>query len=466
MSRPIAEPGSFRDPGGRIYHLGSKILRSVTPAATEAFEYVQRSGIIQDLSSSGQILPFDLVSTDLLRGVESELSYVLETPRLDFISFPYEWCFNALKEAALLHLDIQLATLQRDVTLSDASAYNIQFQGAKPVFIDHLSFIEYVEGDIWRGHAQFCAQFLNPLILGSLVGIPHNAWYRGTQEGIETEDLNRILSWRHKFKWNILSHVVLQAKFQNASAGRRQELNVGGLNEVNLPKKSQEAMLNSLRSWIRKLEPNGGRKTTWQDYAKSNSYDSEETNRKYSFIREFAAAQKPNILWDFGCNIGNHCIAALESGAKYAVGFDFDHGALNAAFKRSQEKKLPLQVAYLDAANPSPSQGWASQERQGLKDRSNADAIFALAFVHHLAIARNIPFDQLLDWIMDFAPSGVIEFVPKNDPMVKELLMFRPDIFPNYTEEFFLSHIGNRARIVKSEKITSDGRLLVWFDAS
>lgn len=464
MSGPVVEPGSFRDPGGRIFHLDSQILRSVTPFAARNFEFVQQSGIIAELASSGRVLPFELVPPEILEEVEPTASFVMEVPKLDFISYPYEWCFSALKEAALLHLDVQLAALQRGVTLSDASAYNVQFNGAKPVFIDHLSFVKYEEGDLWQGHAQFCEQFLNPLILTALLGVQHTAWYRGAQEGIGTEDLSRLLPWRQKISWNIFTHVVLQAKFQRASAGRRQDLNVGGLREVKLPKKNHMAMLMSLKSWIQKLEQRGDRKTTWQDYAKSNSYDLEESDRKYAFIREFAAAREPKVLWDFGCNIGNHCIAALDAGAKYAVGFDFDHGALNAAFNRAREEDLPFQAVYFDAANPSPSQGWASKERQGLKERGNADAIFALAFVHHLAISRNIPFDQLLDWIMDFAPSGVIEFVPKNDPMVKELLLFRPDIFPDYTEEFFLNHIGSRARIVKSEKVTSEGRLLVWFD--
>ncbi len=122
---------------------------------------------------------------------------------------------------------------------------------------------------------------------------------------------------------------------------------------------------------------------------------------------------------------------------------------------------LPL---FLDAANPTPNQGWAGQERRGLLERSNADGLLALAFVHHLAIARNIPLPALVGWLVAFAPCGVIEFVPKEDPMVQELLRLREDVFVDYTESAFMTHIAEWARVVRSERISASGRTLIWYD--
>jgi len=121
---------------------------------------------------------------------------------------------------------------------------------------------------------------------------------------------------------------------------------------------------------------------------------------------------------------------------------------------------------WLDAANPSPSQGWAQSERKGLAERSKADALIALAFIHHIVIGRNIPLDMAIDWLIGMAPVGIIEFPSKNDPMVNRLLSQREDIFPDYEESNFLSILGSKAKIVRSQHLSQDGRLLIWYDRS
>ena len=151
------------------------------------------SGVLQSLAAAGRVVAFDEVSRDVLGGEAGDPALVLEHPRLPFVSYPYEWPFKALKAAALHHLDIQIDALDGGVALSDASAYNVQFLGAKPIFIDLLSFRRYREGEFWLGHRQFCEQFLNPLLLRALVGVPHNAWYRGSLEGIVSAELSRLL---------------------------------------------------------------------------------------------------------------------------------------------------------------------------------------------------------------------------------------------------------------------------------
>ena len=463
MDTPKAVPGSFRDPSGCVYQKGERIFRTVNASFANEYEYVYSSGLFEKLVDENRVLSVERVDPSLLGSAGTSATYVLESPKLPFVSFPYEWSFPALKAAALLHLDIHLSALKQGVTLSDSSAYNVQFYGARPVFIDHLSFIRYREGEVWAGHRQFCEQFLIPLLLRAFFGITHNAWYRGTQEGILASDLKKLLRWRHYLSWNTLTHIVLPSMFQGAAKDDQLNLKKESLSQVNLPLDSLRRMLKKLHTWIGQLQPLDTGKTVWTDYAKNHNYTTEEVKIKKQFVGEFVQRTEPHTLWDLGCNTGDYSIAALEAGAKYIVGFDFDQGALEKAFARADEHKLLFQPLFLDAANPSPGQGWREQERQGLKKRANADALIALAFIHHLAIARNIPLEELVDWVMSFATQGVIEFIPKHDPMVEKLLALREDIFPDYTKECFLAYVSSRARIIKTVQTSKSGRFLVWY---
>jgi ribosomal protein L11 methylase PrmA len=459
-----ADSGSFRDRSGRVFRHETGIFRTVMERAAADYEFVRDSGLIDKLSAEGIVLSATEIDRSRLGAAGATARYLVEHPLLRFISYPYEWPFPALKAAALLHLEVQLAALDAGVSLSDASAYNVQFVGTRPVFIDHLSFRRYREGEIWSGYRQFCEQFLNPLLLRAILGIPHNAWYRGTQEGIPTSEINRLIPLRRKLSWNMLSSVVLQATLEKTSRNAGKTLDTGALRHAAFPKASYRSLLRRLRLWIEKLEPADTGATVWRDYAATHSYASDEVAAKKAFVAAMAASVKPRMLWDLGCNSGDYSKAALDAGAAYAVGFDFDQGALEAAFARGVDEKLHLLPLVLDAANPSPSQGWAETERKGLTARASADAVLALAFVHHLAIGRNVPLDQLVGWLIDLAPTGVIEFVPKADPMLQHMLRLREDIFDDYSEEHFTAAVAARARIVRSVVVSASGRRLVWFD--
>lgn len=455
------DAGSFRDPRGHIYINDGRVFRSVTRTGLADFQQVRQTGLLDSLVDSNRLVAFkEADAAQLGPGLQS-VELALEHPRLPFISYPYEWGFQLLKSAALLQLDIYLEALRHDVTLTDASAYNVQFVGSRPIFIDHLAFRPYRDGEFWTAHRQFCEQFLNPLLLRAKLGIVHNAWYRGALEGISTSDLNRLLPLRKKFSWNTFSQVVLQDKFQKASLDKTARATVS-INK-GLPKQSFERMLMSTRNWIEKLQPLNSGKTVWGDYATDNSYSGEGANQKRAFIAEFAAAVQPKLAWDIGCNTGEYSAAALEAGAGSVIGFDFDQTAIDKAFQRANENDLHLLALYLDAANPAPNQGWGERERKGLQSRAECDAILALALVHHLAIGKNVPLEAVVKWLLSLAPHGVIEFVPKSDPMVQELLRFRDDIFDDYTLENFERFVQSTATIKRSDNVKGSGRRLIWY---
>jgi len=461
IKKTLSVGGSFRDPSGRVYLVDGHVYRSVMPGAAEDFKFVRTTGLIDKWVECGKVIAETIVDPSVLGSAGKGASCVLEHPRLPCVSYPYEWPFPALKAAALLQLDLHIEALQHGVTLSDASAYNIQFRGTQPVFIDSLSFRRYREGEFWLGHRQFCEQFVNPLLLRALSGLPHNAWYRGALEGISAQELRPLLKWRHMLSWNILTHVVMQARFQSqasSQANAKQKLN-----NRKLPLVAFQQMLRGLRKWIAQLEPADTGKTVWANYAEDNSYNSEEAQLKRLFVSEFTKSLMPEMLWDIGCNTGDYSKVALETGAKCVVGFDADQGALDLAFSRANTEDFNLLPLFMDAANQPPSQGWAQSERMGLMQRADANGILALAVVHHLAIGRNIPLQDIVDWLVSMAPEGVIEFVQKSDPMVQALLRLREDIFDDYNEEAFVKYLEDRADIVKSATVSASHRRLYWF---
>jgi ribosomal protein L11 methylase PrmA len=453
---------SFRDRSGEIYVDGGRIYRSVNAAAASSYEILKDWAFFENAQAAGFYIGGEEVDVGLLGSASGDPRYLVEHPRLSFISYPYEWSFAQLKAAALLHLDLQIFALDRGVVLSDASAYNVQFIGARPVFIDLLSFRPYREGEYWTGQRQFSEQFLNPLLMRSLLGITHNAWFRGRLEGIPASDLAALIPLIRKFSWNVLWHVVLPSHLQRAAGRRAVDTAPGPLRP--LPKNAYRRMLLSLRNFIDRLKPADDAPSAWRDYADDNIYAGGEIERKRGIVTEFAGKLRPRNLWDIGCNTGAYAELAIQAGARHVIGLDSDPQSLDRAFQRALDRSLPLIALHVDAANPSPGQGWNEAERKSLKARADGDALLALAFVHHLAIGRNIPLDWVLQWLVDLAPRGLIEFVPKDDPTVRRMLALREDIFDDYSEAAFATSLGRLARIERVEAISQSGRKVYWYD--
>ena len=462
--RPTIDPASFRDPAGSVYNLNNRVFRTVCSEGLDDYIFVRDSGVLTPLIEEGLIIRGEEIDATEIAGHFSDSNLVLEHPKVPFWSYPYEWTFGALKAAALLHLDIQIKLLEQNISLSDASAYNLQFDGARPIFVDTLSFRKYSENEHWAGHRQFCEQFLNPLLLQSCLGVPFNNWYRGELDGIPTENIGKLLRLRHYLSWRILSHVILQSKLHSWRSDR--VLTAATKAKARgIPRSSYLAMLAQLRSWISKLTLGNHKNTLWGNYADENTYEENELGKKKEFVAEFAKSVRPGLMIDLGCNTGDYSKLALESGAKTVIGFDIDHGALDQAFERSTTENLNFTPLYQDFANPSPGQGWNHSERKRLAERfGDVDAVIALAFAHHLVIGRNIPLDQFVDWLVAVAPTGIIEFVQKDDPTVQKMLSLRSDIFPDYTIDIFADLLERHARIARRQKVSDTGRELFWFD--
>lgn len=460
-------PGSFRDPRARVFVGKDRVFRALSDHAADDFRTVRETGLLDDLVREGRLVPFKdaTAAADILPAGSASAAVLLEHEKLPYITYPYEWSFSGLQEAALFHLDLQIRALERRVKLNDASAYNVQFVGPKPIFIDHVSFGPYQEGELWIAHRQFCDQFLNPLLLQSRLGIPFNDWYRGALEGIAATHLASALPLSAYLSPALFLHVLLPAHFEKRAARseRIEALARTKSAERRLPSAAFGRMLRGLRRLIEGLSPKDC-DSPWSRYAEDNTYGEEEAREKMAFVAEFAGRTKPGLVIDIGCNTGLYSQTLLENGGVASLGLEPDSAALDRAFKRARTENLNFLPLYQNVANPSPGQGWNGIERNPLKDRIAADGILALAIIHHIVIGAHVPMQDALASLLDMAPSGVIEFVPPSDPQVKRMVASRHGVTHAYSAESFDSVLGGAARVVKSHTLAGSGRRLVWYE--
>ncbi len=463
MTPALPVAGSHRDPAGGVHRLGNRILRTVAPDHDAEFTAALRTGLLDRFADTGRIVAFEAFSAPPATVGLAGASRVLEHPQLPFVSYPYEWSFEALRAAGLHHLDLHLEAMEAGLTLSDASAYNIQFLGTEPIFIDVLSFRPYRDGEIWAGYRQFCEQFLNPLLFCTMTGVMPNAWYRGALEGIKTSDLRRLLPWRAFLSRRILLHVVAHSALEDVAqtAVAAKDASVVA---ATLPRARFLRVLGAMRAWLESLAPKRVR-SRWADYRATCSYTDEERMAKHAEVSAFAGALQPKMLWALGCNTGEYPLLALQSGAERAIGWDGDTAAVDTAFRAARDAGARFTPLVCDLANPSPSQGWDQAERAGMHERSSADAVMALAIIHHLVFSANVPLPKAIAWTVSLAPRGLIEFVPPHDMQVQRMIAHRGSVHP-YDRDLFATALNNVARIERSTVLGASGRELFWYDRS
>lgn len=457
----LKNPGSFRDPAGQVFNYNNRIIRVVKKFGKKRYDYIKDKDVISESIKKKFLIPTKDVTGEFKEAKINDCIYFLEHQKIDYISYPYEWSFYQLKSAALHHLDFQLFLIDKDVVLIDSSAFNIQFINHKPIFIDILSLDKYNEGDYWKGHSQFLQQFLNPLLLRSIKGIPFNDWYKGNLDGIKTSDLNELLSFKDKLSLNIFFSVTLLAKLESQNRSNPDKALDKIKKRKSLTKNSYKSMLRQLRNWIQKLEPLK-KKTVWDDYSLKNTYQKEEEEEKIKIVKEFTQINKPKLIADIGCNDGLYSFESLKNGASKAIGFDIDINSIDRAYKKSLKEDLNFLPLYFNAMNPSSKLGWDENERKSFNERITFDAVIALAFEHHIALANNVPLEDTVKWLMNIAPIGLIEFVDKEDETVKKMLSLKGDIFPNYNQKNFEKYIENNGKIIK-KTIISKTRVMYEF---
>lgn len=445
-------PGSFRDPDGFMFLRDGVLHRQVNVGYQADYDLLMGSGLYRDLVASGALIPHDEVDGT---GMEAPDAYrILRPEAVPFISFPYEWCFSQLQDAALTTLDIQARAMERGMSLKDASAYNIQFRNSRPVLIDTLSFAAYREGEPWVAYRQFCQQFLAPLALMARVDTRLGRLSQLFLDGVPLDMASRLLPYRTLIKAGLLLHIHLHARSQAAFADRPSPAA-----RARMGRRALTGLIDSLRGAVRGLSLPTLR-SEWGGYYGSTSYDEVAMESKVGIVRAMLEKIRPRTLWDLGANTGRFSRVAASLGIP-TLSFDLDHAAVEANYRECREAgEAGLLPLLLDVTNPSPAIGWANHERPSLSERGPANALMALALVHHLAISNNLPFDRIAEWFAATGARLIVEFIPKDDPQVRRLLRSRADIFPDYHEAGFSAAFGRHFRIQERRPVRESGRIL------
>ena len=449
---------SFRDPSGYTFIQNKIIYRQINFSYKENYDFLMESGLYQKLVDQNLLISHE---DETLERTESTAYKIIRPIQIPFISYPYEWSFSQLKDAALTTIKIQKLAMEYGMSLKDSSAYNIQFLSGKPIFIDTLSFEKYEEGKPWVAYRQFCKHFLAPLALMSHKDIRLIQLLKIYIDGIPLDLTSSLLPSSTLFKFSSLSHIHLHAKSEKHFRTKKVKES-----SYKLSRSKLKALIISLESAIKNMNwnPQG---TEWSDYYNDINYSEKAFEQKKQLIQEFLDEIKPTTMWDVGANTGLFSRIASKKGIQ-TISFDIDPAAVELNYleskKNNESSILPL---ILDLSNPTPALGWANKERMSLDERGPTDTILALALIHHLRISNNVPMPRIAEFFSNICDSLIIEFVPKTDSQVQRLLVTREDIFQDYTRQTFEEEFRKYFTILKESNIVdSEGVLYLMIKKS
>jgi len=441
---------SFRDPRGFLFQRDGVLFRQVNPAGAGDYDTLMQSGLAERLWDEGSLVRHEEVE---VAPAEGPAHRILRPRPVPFVSYPYEWSFQQLKQAALLTLHLQARALDAGMTLVDASAYNIQFPEGGPRLIDTLSFARYREGEPWAAYGQFCRHFLAPLALMTARDVRLGDLLRTHLDGLPLDLCARLLPRRSRLNpglaLHIHAHAATQKRYGTGRSARRREVDRKGLRGI----------VENLDSTIRRLRwQNEG--TEWGDYYRDTNYSAAAHDHKATLVGDFLDRIAPSTVWDLGANDGRFSRLASDRGA-YTVALDQDPVAVDTNYRRiRREETRNLLPLLMDLTNPSPAQGFGHRERLSLAQRGPAECLMALALVHHLALGHNVPLPWLAHTFASWGRDLIVEWIPKEDSQVQRMLATREDVFDDYTREGFEGAFATRFALDRSEAIQDSGRRL------
>lgn len=448
---PRADPGSFRDPASHVIFEGDRVLRLLDERGLAGWKTLSGSRFFERATSEGRLIEATPVAHEGHGGGHG-VAGVLEHPLIPFVSYPHEWTFSMLRDAALLQLDLLADALADGITIKDATPLNIQFIEGRPVFIDIGSFEAYTPGEPWIGYRQFTRQFLFPLLLRADLGVPFQPWLRGNPEGPTAGEMRDLLGfWQRMRPWALL-HVSLQARMEERMSGAavRDQLKTAGFSADLIL-----ANVRKLRRLIERLEWTSNQ-DVWVEY-ESCSHVGRDRDRKGEFLRSAFQAHQPQRVLDLGANDGYFSELANRSGA-VAIAVDGDEPVLDALYRRGTN----VSIALSDLTNPTPSQGWAGTERPGLMERARPDLVVAYGLIHHLIYTASIPPRAVVEWLAGFDCPVVVEFVAPDDEMVAKLTANKTEaeLHPGRSRPEFEALVGERFETAGSLTLGEETRVL------
>jgi hypothetical protein len=450
-TQAFKHPSSYRDPAGFMFEKDGVLYRQVNKVFKQDFDLFTTSGYYERLVAEKKIIAHKTVPENLTGSPDWYCTLLPE--KINFISYPYEWSPEMMRDAALLTLQLAKESVAYGLILKDATPYNIQWHKGRLIFIDTLSFEKYNEAEPWIAYRQFCECFLGPLLLPHYSKTPLQQLQLAYPEGIPITTIKNLLPAKSRLSLYTYLHIHLHAQVANKKNN----------NESARPAFSKQKLLNlinSLESLIKKLKlPN--QESVWSEYyeeaAKRNDYLKQKKNIVRQWIDQITTLNK---AIDLGANEGEFSQLLADKGIDI-VAADFDPWCINNLYLKIKSSAMEnIQPLILDLSNPSPAIGLNNNERSSFLDRCDADLVLALALIHHLVIGKNIPFEQTAQLFKQAGANLIIEFVPKQDEKNQFMLKTKKDIYTNYTEENFISAYKKYFTITDRQKINGTERVL------
>jgi hypothetical protein len=459
-------PASFRDWDGRVVSSNGHVYRVLSAQGLTDWQALEPSSIHRQAVEEGTMVRTEVVDSppfDPAMIMGDRAAAVLRHERISTITYPYEWCFSMLKDAALLQLDLTARALDEGLMVKDATPYNVQWRGTNPVFIDTGSFRSLRPGEPWPAYRQFCMLFLNPLLLQAHRDLDIQRMLRGALDGVTPGEAAAILRGRDRLRKGVLTDVVLHARLEKkyADVDRAKIDAEVARKSRRLKPEILKANVNRLAKVVRGLKW-GPQKSEWSDYRTTNTYADDDNARKVDFVRRAVSARPCRLVWDIGANDGAYSRIAAES-AETVLALDIDHLTVERLYRQLRDGQGPGNILPMvfDFADPSPGIGWRNLERSPIEDRLPPDYVLALAVVHHICIGRNVPVAEFVDWLHSLACPVVVEFPDRDDSMAQRLLSAKDEgAAPDYTTENFDSLLRSRFEIVSEERLPSGTRVL------
>jgi ribosomal protein L11 methylase PrmA len=443
-------PASFKDPSGFVFEADGKFYRQVNQFYAPQYRQLMDSGLYAQLVKNGQLVSHEEININFTQDKEWFITIFPEA--VNYISYPYEWCFAQLKDAALLTLKILRQSLEFGMVLKDATPFNIQFHNGRPIFIDTLSFDTYDPKQPWIAYRQFCQCFLFPLYLEHYLKSDIQKILSTYINGIPVDIIAKLLPLKSRLNLGVWLHVYLQ----NTTMINDKE----NKSQVRFSKKKLTDLVSHLETIIYNFPADKPFKTTWSNYYDDTRLSKEYVDEKEKIVLDMCGQTGAKTVLDLGANTG-HFSKKLASLGMTVVATDTDSRCINKLYldttKNSALNILPLVV---DVANPSPAIGFNNRERAAFHDRIQTELVLALALIHHLVIGRNIPLPALAAYFHRVSPQLIIEFPPKKDEKVKQMLSSRPDIFLDYDQEHFETAFSTYFTIADQIKIPGTERIL------
>jgi hypothetical protein len=450
MTTYTRHPSSFKDPSGFVFESGGNIYRQVNQYYAAQYRQLMDSGLYKQLVNHQRLIAHEEVAENMTNSAEWYTT--LQPEPVQHISYPYEWCFEQLQDAALLTLTVLKTALQHGMILKDATPYNIQFHKGRPVFIDTLSFDTYDHKQPWIAYRQFCQCFLFPLYLEHYLKTDIQRILSTYIDGIPVDFVAKLLPLKSRLSLGVWLHVYLQHTASTSSRANKQT--------AAFSKKKLLDVISHLTNIITNFPNNKTYKTTWSNYYEDTILSKEYLQEKEKIVQAFCQNSQARSVLDLGANDG-YFSRLFASHGMQVIATDADNRCISRLYHEVKNNKieniLPL---ILDIANPSPAIGFHNQERAAFHDRIKTELVAALALVHHLVIGKNISLSVLADYFNHIAPELIIEFVPKEDEKVQQMLKSRPDTFTDYDQANFERYFSSYFNIVAQTPVPGTHRIL------